>query len=102
MPVSINHENDLMELANILQLPGPLTRIEGFDISNISGTFMVASMVVFRNGRPANSDYRKYRIKGVAAQDDFACMAEVVRRRYSRLIKEGRVMPDLILVDYVH
>jgi len=99
LPVSLNPENDLMELANILQLPGPLTRIEGFDISNISGTFMVASMVVFRNGRPANSDYRKYRIKGVAAQDDFACMAEVVRRRYSRLIKEGRVMPDLILVD---
>ena len=99
LPVSLNPENDLMQLANILQLPGPLTRIEGFDISNISGTFMVASMVVFRNGRPANSDYRKYRIKGVAAQDDFACMAEVVRRRYSRLIKEGRVMPDLILVD---
>jgi excinuclease ABC subunit C len=60
---------------------------------------MVASMVVFRDGRPVNSDYRKYRIKGVAAQDDFACMAEVVRRRYSRLIKEGREMPDLILVD---
>ncbi len=99
LPISLNPQNDLMELADILQLPGPPARIEGFDISNISGTFMVASMVVFRNGRPANSDYRKFKIKGVAAQDDFACMAEVVRRRYSRLIKEGREMPDLILVD---
>ena len=99
LPMSLDPQNDLMELADILRLPSPPARIEGFDISNISGTFMVASMVVFRNGRPANADYRKYKIKGVAVQDDFACMAEVVRRRYSRLMKEGREMPDLILVD---
>jgi excinuclease ABC subunit C len=99
LPISLDPQNDLMELANILDLPSPPACIEGFDISNISGTFMVASMVVFRNGRPANADYRKYKIKGVAVQDDFACMAEVVRRRYSRLIKEEREMPDLVLVD---
>ena len=99
LPISLDPQNDLMELANILDLPSPPACIEGFDISNISGTFMVASMVVFRNGRPANADYRKYKIKGVSVQDDFACMAEVVRRRYSRLIKEEREMPDLILVD---
>ena len=99
LPISLDPQNDLMELANILDLPSPPACIEGFDISNISGTFMVASMVVFRNGRPANADYRKYMIKGVAVQDDFACMAEVVSRRYSRLIKEEREMPDLVLVD---
>ena len=98
-PKSLDPQSDLMELAEILHLTRPPARIEGFDISNISGTFMVASMVVFRDGRPASADYRKYRIKGIAAQDDFACMAEVVRRRYSRLIKEDREMPDLILVD---
>ena len=99
LPVSLNPQNDLMELADLLQLPVPPVRIEGFDISNISGTFMVASMVVFRNGRPVNRDYRKYKIKGVVAQDDFACMAEAVKRRYSRLKKDGRPMPDLILID---
>ena len=99
LPISLDPQNDLMELANILDLPSPPACIEGFDISNISGTFMVASMVVFRNGRPANADYRKYMIKGVAVQDDYACMAEVVSRRYSRLIKEEREMPDLVLVD---
>ena len=99
LPVSLDPENDLMELAGVLKLAAPPEHIEGFDISSISGTFMVASMVVFRNGRPANSDYRKYKIKGVSAQDDFACMAEAVKRRYSRLKKGGRPMPDLILID---
>ena len=99
LPVSLNPENDLIELAGILELPAPPSLIEGFDISNISGSFMVASMIVFRNGRPANGDYRKYKIKGVSGQDDFACMAEAVKRRYSRLKKGGRQMPDLILID---
>lgn len=99
LPVSLNPENDLIELAGILELPAPPSLIEGFDISNISGSFKVASMIVFRNGRPANGDYRKYKIKGVSGQDDFACMAEAVKRRYSRLKKGGRQMPDLILID---
>ena len=64
-------------------------RIEGFDISNISGTFAVASMVSFRDGKPDRSNYRRFRIKTVTGQDDFACMAETVRRRYSRL-REAR------------
>ncbi len=99
LPVAIDSDRDLRELADVLGLPQPPARIEGFDISNISGTFMVASMVVFRNGRPANADYRRYKMKDVKSQDDFGCMAEAVRRRYRRLKKEGRPMPDLILID---
>jgi excinuclease ABC subunit C len=64
--------------------------IEGFDISNISGTFAVASMVSFKNGRPDRANYRRFKMKTVVGQDDFACMAETVRRRYSRLLREAR------------
>ena len=99
LPVSIDPDRDLAQLAEVLDLTNPPARIEGFDVSNISGTFMVASMVVFRNGRPANADYRRYKMKAVDSQDDFACMAEAVQRRYTRLKKEGRPMPDLILID---
>ena len=60
---------------------------------------MVASMVVFRNGRPSSTDYRRYKMKNVTSQDDFACMAEAVQRRYSRVIREGRPLPNLILID---
>lgn len=99
LPVATAPDRDLAELADALGLPTPLARIEGFDISNISGTFMVASMVVFRNGRPASADYRRYKMKNVTSQDDFACMAEAVQRRYSRVIREGRPLPNLILID---
>ena len=80
-------------------LPAQPTRIEGFDISNISGTFAVASLVSFRDGRPDRSNYRRFRIKTVTGQDDFACMAETIQRRYSRLQRESSSMPDLILID---
>ena len=70
-------------------LPAPPQRIEGFDISNISGTFAVASLVSFKNGRPDRANYRRFKIKTVAGQDDFASMAEVVRRRYTRLLNES-------------
>lgn len=73
--------------------------IECFDISHISGTAMVASMVRFRNALPDKSNYRRFRIKTVEGIDDFASIAEVVRRRYSRLKKEDAEMPDLILID---
>ena len=74
-----------------LDLPGHPVRIEGFDISNISGTFAVASLVQFRDGRPDRSNYRRFRMKTVTGQDDFACMAETVRRRYSRVVaRAGR------------
>ena len=74
-------------------------RIEGFDISNISGTFAVASLVSFKNGRPDRANYRRFKIKTVEGQDDFASMAEVVQRRYSRLQREAKPLPDLILID---
>jgi excinuclease ABC subunit C len=89
LPGNIQPQNDLVELANILDLPGPPLRIEGFDISNISGTFAVASLVSFKNGRPDRANYRRFKIKTVEGQDDFASMAEVVRRRYSRLLNES-------------
>ena len=90
LPLAINPESDLVELAKVLGLPAPPMRIEGFDISNISGTFAVASLVSFKNGRPDRANYRRFKIKTVKGQDDFASMAEVVRRRYTRLLNEAR------------
>jgi excinuclease ABC subunit C len=89
LPGSLQPQNDLVELANVLNLSAPPLRIEGFDISNISGTFAVASLVSFKNGRPDRANYRRFKIKTVEGQDDFASMAEVVRRRYSRLLNES-------------
>jgi excinuclease ABC subunit C len=80
----------LAELAQVLNLPAPPARIEGFDISNISGTFAVASMVSFKNGRPDRMNYRKFKMKTVVGQNDFACMAETIRRRYTRLLNEAK------------
>ena len=90
LPLAMDPLADLAELGRILGLPGPPHRIEGFDISNISGTFKVASLVSFRNGRPDRANYRRFKIKSVVGQNDFASMAEVVRRRYSRLLREAR------------
>ncbi len=81
---------DVLALAAALDLGTPPRRMECFDISNISTTHIVASMVCFIDGRPANAQYRRYRIKTVGGQNDFASMAEVVRRRYSRVLLEGR------------
>jgi excinuclease ABC subunit C len=89
LPLSIQPEKDLVKLANILGLPAPPMRIEGFDISNISGTFAVASLVSFKNGRPDRANYRRFKIKTVEGQDDFASIAEVVRRRYTRVLNES-------------
>ncbi len=74
-------------------------KIECFDISNIQGTDTVASLVVFVDGKPRKSLYRKFIIKSVTGPDDFASMEEVVERRYSRLLKENADFPDLIMVD---
>ena len=90
LPVAVNPEADLRELSRVLGLPEPPARIEGFDISNISGTFVVASMVSFWHARPDRSHYRRFRMKSVVQQDDFASMAETIRRRYSRLLREVR------------
>jgi excinuclease ABC subunit C len=88
LPLAIDPQKDLAELAETLRLPALPVRIEGFDISNISGTFKVASLVSFKNGRPDRANYRKFKIKTVEGQNDFASVAEVVRRRYSRVLKE--------------
>ena len=90
LPVAIDPQRDLEELGRALGLPAAPVRIEGFDISNISGTFAVASMVSFKNGRPDRANYRRFKMKTVVGQDDFACMAETIHRRYSRLLREAR------------
>jgi len=90
LPLAINPEKDLWELAKVLGLSKPPQRIEGFDISNISGTFKVASLVSFKNGRPDRANYRRFKIKSVEGQDDFASMAEVIRRRYTRVLNESK------------
>ncbi len=86
---SIDPMADVRELREILLLDRDPVVMECFDISNISTTHSVASMVRFRNGLPDNQSYRRYRIKTVEGQDDFASMAEVVRRRYSRILLEA-------------
>jgi hypothetical protein len=91
LPLALDAEKDLTELGKVLGLAAPPQRIEGFDISNISGTFKVASLVSFRNGRPDRANYRRFKIKTVEGQDDFASVAEVVRRRYTRVMKESKV-----------
>src|SRR5207302_2987168 len=83
-------EADLRALADALQLRKIPRVMECFDISNISTTHVVASMVCFRDGVPDKNCYRRYRIRTVAGQDDFASIAEVVRRRYSRILLEAR------------
>jgi excinuclease ABC subunit C len=127
VPTTVRPDEDLAELAEELGLGGPPRVMECFDISNVSSNHIVASMVRFTNGRPDNRNYRRYRIRSVAGQDDFASMAEVIRRRYSRILlenaacdpdagfsqedavdaqrrlaREGRakiVLPDLVIVD---
>ncbi|MGO2266454.1 MAG: excinuclease ABC subunit UvrC [Vagococcus salmoninarum] len=86
------------KLGEVMGIPTPI-RIEAFDNSNIMGTDPVSAMVVFVDGKPHKNDYRKYKIKTVKGPDDYASMAEVIYRRYSRVLKEGLVFPDLIVID---
>jgi len=120
LPSTIDPGSDLLALKDALQLHERPRIMECFDISNISATHIVASMVRFRDGVPDRANYRRYRIAGVPGQNDFASMAEVVRRRYSRLLREAAGgaedaefsqepqyeaarrsggLPDLIIVD---
>ncbi len=127
LPRTVKPTEDLAELGEELHLAGPPRVMECFDISNVSSNHIVASMVRFTDGRPDNQNYRRYRIQTVAGQDDFASMAEVIRRRYSRILlensasapdgahsqespldiqrrlaRDGRakiVLPDLVIVD---
>jgi len=88
----------LMQLQQELGLASLPRRIEAFDVSTIQGTESVASMVAFENNLPDKRNYKKFKIKSVEGQDDFASMAEVIRRRYTKAVEEG-VLPDLILID---
>jgi excinuclease ABC subunit C len=96
LPGAIDPIADVQALADALQLPSLPRVMECFDISNISVTHVVASMVCFRDGVPDKDCYRRYRVRTVEGQDDFASMAEVVRRRYSRVLLEAReANPDV-------
>jgi excinuclease ABC subunit C len=90
LPSSIDPMADVQALADALHLPHVPRVMECFDISNISTTHVVASMVCFHDGVPDKDNYRRYRVRTVEGQDDFASMAEVVRRRYSRILLEAR------------
>jgi excinuclease ABC subunit C len=90
----------LDELARVLGLPVRPERIEGFDIAQLDGKHPVASLVSFRNGSPDKKNYRYFKLRTViGVVDDFAAMREAVKRRYSRLIREGGDLPDLVLID---
>lgn len=96
LPSTVKPTEDLAELGEWLHLPGPPRVMECFDISNVSSNHIVASMVRFVDGVADNQAYRRYRIKTVTGQDDFASMAEVVRRRYSRILLENaQANPDI-------
>ncbi|WP_407371167.1 excinuclease ABC subunit UvrC [Carnobacterium sp.] len=88
----------IKELSEALSLP-LASRIEAFDHSNIQGTNPVSAMVSFLDGKPDKSNYRKYKIKSVSGSNELATTEEVIRRRYGRLLKEGKPLPDLILMD---
>jgi excinuclease ABC subunit C len=87
------------DLRRALGLPGPPHRIEGFDISNIQGAEAVGAMVVWEAGGMHKDDYKRFRIRTVPGADDYAMMAEVLRRRYGKALEEGSVLPDLVLLD---
>lgn len=94
-----SHQNELEELKESLNLKNLPVRIEGFDISNISGKQATGAMVSFYNGQADKNNYRRFRIKSFAGIDDYKMLVEVVRRRYTRLLQEHKPLPDLLLID---
>lgn len=98
-PDDSNCKNELESLRRSLNLKNLPARIEGFDISNISGKQAVGAMVSFYNGQADKNSYRRFRIKTFAGIDDYKMLAEVVCRRYRRLLKEKKSLPDLLLID---
>jgi excinuclease ABC subunit C len=92
-------ERILNTIKEDLQMDDLPLHIECFDNSNLQGTNPVASCVVFKNGKPSKRDYRHFNIKTVVGPDDFASMTEIVYRRYSRLLKEGQSLPQLVIID---
>jgi excinuclease ABC subunit C len=95
----LKNELKVKDLQTALGLEEAPAVIECFDISHLSGTDMVGSMVQFRNGEPDKKNYRRFKIKTVEGIDDFASIAEIVRRRYHRLLEEDGPLPDLIIID---
>ncbi len=92
----------LVELQELLSLPHPLRRIEAFDISNLGDSFAVGSLVVLEDGEPVSSEYRRFKIRSVVGQNDFAMMSELVTRRFRRAVlgdEKFSRLPDLILID---
>lgn len=96
LPRGMQAVEQLQKDLSLINLP---RHIECFDNSNLQGSNPVASMVCFKEGKPSKKDYRKYNIKTVIGPDDFASMHEIVKRRYTRVLKENLPLPDLILVD---
>ncbi|WP_226085450.1 excinuclease ABC subunit UvrC [Mesobacillus sp. S13] len=96
-----DEERTIKAVENLGQQMGIYTphRIESFDNSNIQGTDPVSAMIVFIDGKPEKREYRKYKIKSVKGPDDYESMREVVRRRYTRVLREGLPLPDLIIID---
>ncbi len=95
VPIMIQLE-DLKQQLKLAKIP---ETIEAFDISNIMGKEAVGSMIVFKNGKPFNGGYRRFKIRTVEQIDDYSMMAEIVGRRYYRLLKDGEALPDLIVID---
>ncbi|MFZ0034898.1 MAG: hypothetical protein WAK60_07930, partial [Sedimentisphaerales bacterium] len=89
----------LEKLQLLLQTPEPIRIIEGIDVANIAGTEAVGSLVKFIDGRPFKSGYRRFKIKTVKGIDDYAMIAEVVRRRYKYALQGEELWPDLVLID---
>jgi excinuclease ABC subunit C len=98
-PDTSSCQNELKELKRSLNLKNLPVRIEGFDISNISGKQATGAMVSFYNGQADKSNYRRFRIKSFTGIDDYKMLAEVLYRRYTRLLKEKKPLPDLLLID---
>jgi excinuclease ABC subunit C len=98
-PLVLPDADTLEQLRVALALPHAPRRMECFDISHISGTYCVASMVHFAEGRPDKNEYRRFQIKSFVGNDDFRAMEEVVGRRYRRLSEEGKPFPDLVVID---
>lgn len=99
IPLKMSDPEACARLGEILGLEQTPKTMECFDISHISGTFAVASMVHFLDGKPLKRQYRRFKIKSFIGNDDFRAMEEVVGRRYRRLHEEGRPLPDLVVID---
>ena len=96
---SSKNKNILQHVKYELRLNRIPESVEAFDISHLSGTMTVASMVCWKNNAASNKDFRKYKIRSISVPDDFASMKEVLTRRYKRTLAEGKKLPDLILID---